>query len=229
MLAALVVGMVEGGTSSLRQLLARLFRWRVAARWYAVTLAPAAAALLALGAMAAVGRGWPTWDALGTMPGAPGLGWLGVLAVVLVVNGYGEEVGWRGFAWPRLRERYTLGSAAALLAVPWAIWHIPTFWLETGMADFDLFVISGWLIGLASGAVVLGWLYERTGSSLLVVALFHAFLNMGSATAATEGLPTAAVSAAVIAWAVALLLRHAPRAHRARWNGRNGRGDVRCA
>lgn len=207
MLAAVVVTAIREGKAGLQELAARMVRWRVPLRWYAVALAPAAGALLALGALAAAGRGWPSLDEFSTMPGVPDLGWLGLFAVVLVVNGYGEEVGWRGFAWARFRERHTLRGAAMLLAVPWAIWHIPTFWLDTGLAELDLVVVPGWLVGLAAGAVVLGWLYEQAGSSLLVVALFHAFLNMASASLATEGIPAAVVSVSVIVWAIELLRR----------------------
>lgn len=51
------------------------------------------------------------------MPGLPAVGWFGVLVLAFLINGYGEETGWRGFAWSRLRERHTLGSAALMLAV----------------------------------------------------------------------------------------------------------------
>lgn len=53
--------------------------------------------------------------------------------------------------------------------------------------------------------MVLGWIYERTGSSLLIVALFHALINMAGATLATEGVPAVAVTIVVIGWAVAFL------------------------
>ncbi|HXV71356.1 MAG TPA: hypothetical protein VEB69_08145 [Acidimicrobiia bacterium] len=58
-----------------------------------------------------------------------------------------------------------------------------------------------------AGSVVLGWLYERARSSLLIVALFHTFLNVASTTPATEGLPAAITSAVVIVWAVLILRR----------------------
>jgi membrane protease YdiL (CAAX protease family) len=109
--------------------------------------------------------------------------------MVLVINGYGEEVGWRGFAWTRLRERHSMAGAAARLGLVWAGWHLPVFWLDTGMRNLQWFVIPGWIIGLMAGAVVLVWLYERACSSLLIVAMFHTLLNVASATLATEGLP----------------------------------------
>lgn len=73
------------------------------------------------------------------------------------------------------------------------------------MRGFELLVVPGWLLGLAAGAVVLGWLYERARSSLLLVALFHTLLNMASATRGTEGIPAGVVSGMVILWAIAIL------------------------
>ncbi len=205
MLAALLVTATAQGRAGLRDLLARMGRWRVPLRWYAAAAVPAMTELLCLGGLLLVGRELPSLARLSTMPGLPTAGWVGVLALAFVINGYGEETGWRGFAWPRLRERHGLGGAAVLLAVPWAVWHIPTFWLDTGMRGFPLLMLPGFFIGMVAGAVVLGWLYERARSSVLIVALFHAFLNMASATTGTEGFVAAAVTTVVIVWAVAIL------------------------
>jgi membrane protease YdiL (CAAX protease family) len=60
---------------------------------------------------------------------------------------------------------------------------------------------------MAAGAVVLGWLYEQAHASILVVALFHACLNMASATRGTEGVVASVVSMVVIGWAVVILAR----------------------
>jgi membrane protease YdiL (CAAX protease family) len=190
-----------------RHLVRRIVRWRVPVRWYLAALAPAAVGVLALGAGAVVGRGLPSWDALAAFPGAPAVGLLGVYGLVLVVNGYGEEIGWRGVAWPLLRARHGLVASAAVVAVPWALWHLPLFWIDTGLGDLGPFAIPGWLLGLAAGSLVLGWLCDHADGSLLVVALFHTNLNLASATDAMAGLPAAAVSAGVVAAAV-VLLRH---------------------
>jgi membrane protease YdiL (CAAX protease family) len=205
MLAAFTVAAVSDGVAGPRDLLARMVRWRVPARWYAAAAVPGVAGLLGLGALSVTGRELPSVAELSTMAGLPSVGWLGVLALVFVVNGYGEEVGWRGHAWPRLRERHGMAGAALILAVFWAVWHVPTFWIDSGLRDFDPLLIPGWLIGLAAGAVVLGWLYERACASLLIVALFHALLNMASATPATEGFPAIFVTFVVIAWAAKIL------------------------
>lgn len=211
MLAAFTVAAVLNGVAGPRDLLARMFRWRVPVRWYAAAIVPGVAGLLGLGALWLAGRGLPSVAELSTMAGLPSVGWLGLLALVFVINGYGEEVGWRGHAWPWLRERHSMAGSALILAVYWAVWHVPTFWIDSGLRGFDPLLIPGWIIGLAAGAVVLGWLYERAGSSLLIVALFHALLNMASATPATEGFPAIFVTFVVIAWAVMILRGEAVR------------------
>lgn len=211
MLAAFTVASVCEGRSGMRDLWARMFLWRVPLRWYLAALIPAAAGLVGVALLAFADNGWPSLARLSTMPGLPAVGLLAVLVMVLVINGYGEEVGWRGFAWGRLRERHSLPGAAALLGILWAGWHLPVFWLDTGMRDLDWFIIPGWLIGLMAGAVVLGWLYEHARSSLLIVVIFHTALNMASATLATEGLPAAIASVAVIVWSILILRGEQPR------------------
>lgn len=206
--AGVVVTAIVDGRDGLGDLGSRVVRWRVAPRWYAIALAPLAAAGLALVVAAATGRGLPGWGELAHFPGLPTTTWLATFLVVVVVNGYGEEIGWRGVAWPRLRQHHGLVRAAALLVGPWALWHLPLFWLPTGLGDLDPITVPGWLVGLAAGTLVLGWLSDRARSSVLVVALFHASLNMASATDGTAGLPAALASGAVIAAAVVLLRHH---------------------
>jgi len=199
LLAAVVVTAVTGGRPGLRRLRGRLG----SPRWWALALSP-----LAVGAAAVtfsrVVSGGPTLASLTNMPGVPTWSWPAVFLVALLVGGLGEEGGWRGLAWPRLRRQHGLRDAALLLTVPWALWHLPLFWIDSGLADLPLYVVPGWLVGLASGAVVLGWLYERSGS-VLVVAVAHTAVNMASGTRGGEGVVAAAVSAAVIVAAVLVL------------------------
>ncbi len=205
--AGVIVTSLVDGHAGLRDLWARIVRWKVAPRWYAVALAPLAVGMLGLVAVAVTGGDLPSWERLANFPGLPTVGWVVTFLLVLGANGYGEEIGWRGVAWPRLRSRHTFGGATLLLAVPWMLWHLPTFWLETGLADLSPPMVVGWVVGLAAGTVVLGWLYEGAGSSLLIVALFHASLNMASATEGTAGLSAALASAVVITAAVAIMRR----------------------
>ena len=197
-----IAALLVTGRSGRRPLWQAMTRWQVERRWYAAALVPLAVGATVVAAQVAVGHG-PSWSALATMDGLPMVGWLGVALLVLVVNGYGEETGWRGYAWPRLRARHGLPRSALLLAVPWAVWHVPTFWIDSGMRGFSVWLLPGFFVGMAAGAVVLGWIYERCGS-VLVVALWHTMLNMASATRGTTG-AAPLVSMVVIGWAIWIL------------------------
>jgi membrane protease YdiL (CAAX protease family) len=199
LLAAVIVTAATEGRSGLHRL-----RGHVGApRWWALALAPLLVGAVAVAVTDALGDG-PSVGGLADMPGLPGWSFPVVFLVALVVGGFGEEAGWRGLAWVRLRRRLGLRDAALVLTVPWALWHLPLFWIDSGLADLSPFVVPGWLIGLASGAVVLGWLYERSGS-LLVVALGHTAVTMSSGTRGGEGVVAVVISAAVIAAALAVL------------------------
>jgi membrane protease YdiL (CAAX protease family) len=209
MVAAVIVTAASGGRAALVALASHALRWRVPGRWYLASVGLVAIGALAVAVRAIVRSELPSVHALGRMPGLPDVGWFGVFVLTFLVNGYGEETGWRGFAWPALRERHTIAAAALVLAVPWAIWHLPTFWIDSGMRGFPPLMLPGFFAGMAAGAVVLGRLYERANSSLPVVALFHTVLNMASATKGTEGFPAVAVTAAVMVAAIAILRREA--------------------
>src|SRR4030095_5436611 len=102
--AALLVTGVLGGWVAGRALLKRLLIWRVGWPWYLVAVFLNAAVILAaLGLYTALGGPPQPWPALG-----PGL-LLNVLLTLLVVSLVnGEEIGWRGFAWPRLQARWSM-------------------------------------------------------------------------------------------------------------------------
>jgi membrane protease YdiL (CAAX protease family) len=148
------------------------------------------------------------------MKGVPEHGWVAVAVIVLVVNGFGEEIGWRGFAWPRLRDSRSLLGAAAVLTIPWALWHVPLFWIDSGLRDFPPMAFPGFVLSLFAGSVVLGWLFDKS-ASVAVVALWHTMLNMATGTdGASAG--AAVVSMLVVVFAVVIVQyeRHAA--------GRNG-------
>ncbi len=126
--------------------------------------------------------------------------------LVLLVNGYGEETGWRGFALPLLQRRVSPLTAMLVLAVIWAGWHLPMFLVVDSFSGFSAGTVVGWLLGLTAGSIVLGWLYNRSGGSVALVAVWHACFNMVSATAAASGLVAAVVTTVVMVQAVVLVI-----------------------
>ena len=138
------------------------------------------------------------------LPSVIGVG--GVLVLVLLVNGFGEETGWRGFALPLLQRRFSPLTAMLVLAVIWAGWHLPMFLVVDNFRGFSAGTVVGWLLGLTAGSIVLGWLYNRSGGSVALVAVWHACFNMVSATAAGSGLVAAIVTTIVMVQAVVLVV-----------------------
>jgi membrane protease YdiL (CAAX protease family) len=87
----------------------------------------------------------------------------------------GEEVGWRGYALPRLVGQMGLGGASLVLGLIWAFWHLPLFFLPGSGSQGQSFPI--YLLQVTAMSVAFGWLYWRSQGSLLLVMLFHAATN----------------------------------------------------
>ncbi|MET3722223.1 CPBP family glutamic-type intramembrane protease [Sphingomonas trueperi] len=139
--------------------------------------------------------------------GLPVLPPLALFAVVLVVNGYGEEAGWRGYLLPRLQARYgAIGGVLAQAAI-WIVWHAPLFWIVAtyrGMGPAML--VFGFGLGLVLGGFVLAQVSAASRGSVLAAALWHTGYNFGTATDG-GALLQAGLSAIVMTWGAALLLR----------------------
>ncbi len=129
----------------------------------------------------------PSRGEFGRFSGIPsGLGILGMTVVVILVNGFGEETGWRGYALPQLQHRFGPITASLVIAVFWAGWHIPQFFLLDSYQSFSIAMVPIFLFGLTCGAIVWTWVYNRTGS-ILAVAVWHGIYNVTGATKAATG------------------------------------------
>lgn len=203
-LAAAIVTILREGPGGLRDLLRRMCRWRWRARGCVLAVAsPLVMAAVALLASMSVGRS-PRLGELGRMNGLPPLSPVLMWLVLTLWNGFGEEAGWRGFAGPRLQERYGPLPGTLMLAIAWAGWHAPMFFILETYRSLGLAMLPGFVLGLTAGAVLLAWLYRRTGGSILAVALWHGSFNLTTATQAAQGVLAAVVSTLVMIWGVAL-------------------------
>jgi len=201
-LAAVVVTIVAAGRDGVRDLARRILRWRIG-WWWLVALSPLA--LLGLGyAAAAIAGQRPAEQDLWLINGFPRWGPVGVVTLLVLVNGLGEETGWRGFLQDSLQRRVRPLVAMLVVAAVWTGWHAPLFAILDGYRGFTVVTLVGFAIGLACGAVVLGWLYNRTGS-VLAVALWHATYNLSSATVAARGLAAVLSTTVVMVGAVLLV------------------------
>jgi membrane protease YdiL (CAAX protease family) len=194
LLAAGAVTAWTGGRVAVHDLIGRMRRWRIGWRWWLAVLSPLGFFVIALGVLAAAGADLPARNDFARFSGLPaGLGILGTALVITLVNGFGEETGWRGYALPQLQHRFGPITATLIVAVGWAGWHIPQFFFLHSYEGFSAPMVPVFVFGLACGAVVLTWLYNRTGGSILAVAVWHGIYNATGATkAATAGAGTIA-------------------------------------
>lgn len=151
MLAALVVTSIIDGRAGFDRLIRSCVRLPLA-RWLLVALSPSA--LLAVALVVTVPlTGWPRWSDFGRFDGLPStVGPIGVLLLLVVVNGIGEEAGWRGFLQPTLQEAYPVKKATLMVTAIWALWHTPLFLLDVGLGQMPLAMIPVLVIGLADAA-----------------------------------------------------------------------------
>jgi membrane protease YdiL (CAAX protease family) len=153
-----------------------------------------------------LGQPTPDWTSLGEVNFLPGLG-LGAWLLWFLTNGLGEEIGWRGFALPRLQQTYSAFASSILLSIAWAGWHLPAFFYVPSYTALGLRILPAFFIGILAGAIVLTWLYNSSGGNLMAVVLWHASFNFVSASPNASGLAAAITSTLVIVWAAALLWR----------------------
>lgn len=96
----------------------------------------------------------------------------------LIFFGFGEEVGWRGFALPRLQNKSNALTASIILTVFWALWHLPLFFYRTGFTTMGIAGIFGWFFSLLTGSILLTWLYNSSKASILICAVFHSTVDI---------------------------------------------------
>jgi len=203
--AAFVMWAVVGGRPGVKDLLRRMVLWRVAPRWYLVALSPLAFFAAAAVAMDVSGQGWPDIAQLGTFSGLPAVA-APVMWLLLLLAGYAEETGWRGFAVPQLLEKRSLLTTSLIVGVLWACWHVPSMFVIENYRELGINFVPGFFIGIVAGSVFLAWLYRAAGGSILIVSIWHASFNLVSGTAAAHGLVAAVVSTGVMAWATLIVV-----------------------
>lgn len=181
MLAAIIVTGLESGLSGIRRLFGQLKRWRVSPGWYAMALLGVPLiGLAAAGIHVALGGTLATGTISSILVALP----FQFVFVALIGGGLDEEMGWRGFALPRLQARYDAVVANLVLGVLWTCWHLPLFFIGSDIFAQSPFAL--YLLETTAISFVLGWIYNSTGGSLLFAVLAHTTHNL--TTSAVENL-----------------------------------------
>jgi membrane protease YdiL (CAAX protease family) len=168
-IAALALTARQAGRDGVRALLARILIANVAAKWYVFAVSYVVVVKLSAALLHRLITGaWPAFntDSLYLIPLA--------IAVSTPVQA-GEEIGWRGYALPRLADRYGLPAASVVLGAIWALWHLPQFFIAAADTYHQSFLV--WAPQVIAISIAMAWLYAKTGGSLLLVMLMHAAIN----------------------------------------------------
>jgi membrane protease YdiL (CAAX protease family) len=174
--AAVVLAYRGAGKAGVKALLEPLTRWRVHPRYYAVAVLPALVLAELLYLLNQAGRQGP----IAYVPPAGGIVF-GVLVSLF------EEIGWRGYALPRLERRFGGFAASGLLGVVWYVWHLPMF----AAVGVPLNLALVMLLYFTGASLLLTWLVKESGGSLLVAVIGHfaAHLNNSHRALPHEVLP----------------------------------------
>lgn len=200
-LVALGVTARDNGIPGTQALLRRLFEWRVDARWYLFAIGYMVAIKLTVALVHRVITG--SWPRFGNEA------WYVIVVAILISTPVqaGEEIGWRGYALPRLAARFGFARASVLLGLIWACWHLPLFFVP----GIDMYGQSFpvWALGVTALSVAITWLYAHTNESLLLVMLMHSAVNQTLGivpSAVAKAANPFALSPSLVAWLTAAFL-----------------------
>lgn len=174
-LSAILLSCMRGGKAGLQSLFHPTRRWHVGIQWYLfILLYPAAVWFLARAIDTVFGQPFDFTIPIFTyFP--PEQAYMVVVALVFAFpNALGEELGWRGFALPRLQVKYNALVSSIMLGLFWAVWHLP-MWIGSGIMGLDL-LRSG--VTITTYAIIFTWVYNNTGGSLFLAWLFHTAMTI---------------------------------------------------
>jgi uncharacterized protein len=183
-LSAFIMTATTEGRAGVRKLLGRYVLWRVGLRWYVFALL--GVPLIMLVGVMIYSMELPNLAALG----GPSylLSYLASFALVTVFGGpLLEEGGWRGFALPRMERLHGPLLASLILAVLWALWHLPEFLVPSWAASSGgggILGITRFTLTAITLTIVITWVFNNTRASLLLAILVHASIDTFSDTLA---------------------------------------------
>ena len=173
-LPAFIVMAATGGKAGVRELLRRCLRWRVGIVWYLAALFGLLAVMVLVGSVlsdpAPLEVLTERWSLIFTLFLPE------VLFPFLFIQIF-EEAGWTGFMQHTLQERRGPLVASILVAPAFVLQHLPILLMDAGVGLTSLIIVGALVIVAVFFRVVVMWLYNGSGRSVLVVALFHSAYN----------------------------------------------------
>lgn len=180
-LMAIALKALSEGTAGVQSLLGKLTQWRIGIKrvLVAITLGFLMRLMISLIAFA---LGLITTIQLRPMPPAQYM----IFALILFIFAIPEELGWRGYALPKLLEQYSPLTASLIVGAIWGSLH---FALHLPGMIYEGLPILPTLLQLIGLSVLITWLYTKTGGNILLTSLFHA--SQSFFVVINEGIPLA--------------------------------------
>lgn len=170
-LASLTVTAVTSGRAGVGRLLRRCIQWRVGIGWYLIAI---------FGFLLVYLVGYSVFYGM-DLPLALLVKWPLIFTVFLpqavfsiLPVSFAEELGWRGFALPRLQQRYGPVLGTIILGTLHGLWHLPAFFSRL-LGPFNLPNYAGFLFTAIAGTFVFTWIFNHTRGSVLLATLTHGF------------------------------------------------------
>jgi len=190
-LAAIIIAALYGGRREIKAIFTRLVVWKAHIKWYFfIIMIPAITAILAVGVHVAMGGTAPTFPLFKENQGRILMVFF-VFLFPLTSSAFFEEIGFRGYALPKLQERWGPLLGTLILGVFFGAWLLPEFYNPTS-AQYALGLgYYGWFIVTEiAWSIIMTWVFNRTkGSSLIAGYLFHAMFNAWPFLLLTDAIP----------------------------------------
>ena len=164
-LTALILTAILGKKEGLSTFFKRFYQFKGNVKWIFIIL---------FGFFGIMYSGKFIWNLFAESPWSMNLmplnAFLPVLLFQILIPGLGEEPGWRGYALPRLLELTTPIKASIFMALVHWLWHLPTFWLGTGIHNVPA-ILS--ILYVFSVTILFTYVYLKTKGSIGISILFH--------------------------------------------------------
>jgi membrane protease YdiL (CAAX protease family) len=173
-MGAFVVTAVIEGKEGVARLARRIVLWRAGLIWYLFVLV-GLPAIQTLGTIVLPGV-LASATAMSVLPELASYAVFFVYPALIIGGPLGEEIGWRGFALPRLQEKFGPMMASLLLGVLWAFWHWP-IWISGQWAQPTLGNIATYIFWITAANFIYTWVFNNTRGSILMAILVHASMD----------------------------------------------------
>jgi membrane protease YdiL (CAAX protease family) len=178
MSAIIVLAFVLREESGVRRLFGGWTKWRVSPWWYLAAFSPAVVVFVITGVYLLLGGRPPGPESHFSLPSL-----IGLAIMVIFTGATGEELGWRGFALPRLQGRFSALTSSLLIGCWWGVWHVPGWIMSNDVPSLGY--MGSFMLTVIAQSVFITWLVNNTGGSVLMATLNHYAVNISSGLVVT--------------------------------------------